>query len=148
MILQSYWNFPNGLFNYIQACIFSRLKLLFNFYVTRTVHRQDFGAKCNFTYHNGAPVTNILKNPSLYTIFKEPPCQIYCGSKPSGYQILNISYDNFAKFYCYTRLKFRVIAVFITTRNLDNDPESEWLHPKEQNNWLKGQAIKFKRYQK
>ena len=44
VILESYWNFPNGLFNYIQAYTFSRLKLLFNFYVKRTVHRQEFGA--------------------------------------------------------------------------------------------------------
>ena len=50
-----------GLFNYIQACIFSRLKLLFNFYVKRTVRRQDFGAKFNLTFHNGVPVADILK---------------------------------------------------------------------------------------
>ena len=50
-----------GLFNYIQACIFSRLKLLFNFYVKRTVRKQDFGAKFNLTFHNGAPVADILK---------------------------------------------------------------------------------------
>ena len=31
-----------------------------NFYVTRTVHRQDFGAK-TLHYHNGAPVADILK---------------------------------------------------------------------------------------
>ena len=42
----------------MQACIFSRLKLLFNFYVKRTVHRQDFGAKFNLTYHSGAPVAD------------------------------------------------------------------------------------------
>ena len=47
--------------NYIQACIFSRLKLLFNFYVKRTVGRQDFDAKFNLTYYNGAPVADILK---------------------------------------------------------------------------------------
>ena len=46
-ILQSYWNFPNRLFNNIQAYILSRLKLLFNFYVS---------AKFNLTCHNGAPV--------------------------------------------------------------------------------------------
>ena len=57
--LQSYWNFS---FSYIQACIFSRLKLLFNFYVKRTVRRQDFGAKFNLTYHNGTPVADILKD--------------------------------------------------------------------------------------
>ena len=34
--------------------------LLFNFYVKRTVHRQDFGAKFNLTYHNGTPVADIL----------------------------------------------------------------------------------------
>ena len=61
VILESYWNFPNGLFNYIQAYAFSRLKLLFNFYVKRTVHRQDFGAKFRLTYHNGASVEDILK---------------------------------------------------------------------------------------
>ena len=60
MILQSYWNFPNGLFSYVQACIFSRLKLLFNFYVKRTVHKQDFGAKFNLAYHNGVPIADIL----------------------------------------------------------------------------------------
>ena len=49
-MLQSNWNFPNGLFNYIQACIFSWLKLLFNFYVKRTAHRQEFGSKFNLTY--------------------------------------------------------------------------------------------------
>ena len=31
-ILQLHWTFPNGLFNYIQACIFSWFKLLFNVY--------------------------------------------------------------------------------------------------------------------
>ena len=46
-----------AIFNYIQACIFSRLKL-FNFYVKRTVRRQDFGAKFNLKYHNGAPVAD------------------------------------------------------------------------------------------
>ena len=60
-ILQSHSNFPNGLFSYIQAFIFSGLKLSFNFYVKRTVSRQAFGAKFNLTYHNGAPVANILK---------------------------------------------------------------------------------------
>ena len=38
------------------------MKLLFNFYVKRTVHRQDFGAKFNLAYHNGAPVADTLKN--------------------------------------------------------------------------------------
>ena len=61
-ILQSYWNFSDGLFNYIQAGIFSQLKLLFNFYVKRTVRRQHFGAKFNLTYHNGAPVLDILRH--------------------------------------------------------------------------------------
>ena len=41
--------------------IFSRLKSLFNFYVKRTAHRQDFGAKFNLTYHNGALAADILK---------------------------------------------------------------------------------------
>ena len=41
------------------------LNLLFNFYVKRTVHRQDFGAKFNLTYHNGAPVADIL-NKELF----------------------------------------------------------------------------------
>ena len=54
-----------GLFNYIQACIFSRLKLLFNFYVKRTVRSQDFGAKFNLTFHNGAPVADILNSSYL-----------------------------------------------------------------------------------
>ena len=35
------------------------MKLLFNFYVKRTVCRQDFDAKFNLTYHNGAPVVDI-----------------------------------------------------------------------------------------
>ena len=39
---------------------FSLCRLL-NFYVKRTVRRQDFGAKFNLTYHNGAPVEDILK---------------------------------------------------------------------------------------
>ena len=62
--IQRYYNrtgiFSDGLFNYMQACIFSRLKLLFNFYVKRTVRRQDSGAKFNLTYHNGAPVADTL----------------------------------------------------------------------------------------
>ena len=60
-ILQSYWDFPDALFNHIQAGIFSRLNPLFNFYVKRIVDRQTFGAKFNLTYHNGAPVADILK---------------------------------------------------------------------------------------
>ena len=51
----------NEQFNYIKACIFCRLKLLFNIYVKRTVRRPDFGAKFNLTFHNGAPVADILK---------------------------------------------------------------------------------------
>ena len=58
---ESCWNFSDGLFSCIQACMFSRLKLLLNFYVKRTVRRQDFGAKFNLTYHNGAGVADILK---------------------------------------------------------------------------------------
>ena len=61
MILQSYWNFPNGLFKYIQACNYSRLKLSFHFYVKRTVHRQEFGAKLSLTTHSDALVVDILK---------------------------------------------------------------------------------------
>ena len=38
-----------------------QLKLLFNLYVKRTVHRQNFGTKLNLTNHNGAPVADILK---------------------------------------------------------------------------------------
>ena len=38
----------------------SGLKLLFNFYVKRTVNRQDFAAKFNFTNQNGASVADIL----------------------------------------------------------------------------------------
>ena len=41
-------------------CVFSRLKLLFNFYANKTVRRQDFGAK--FNHHNGAPAAEILKS--------------------------------------------------------------------------------------
>ena len=65
--IQQYYNrtgifqMDYGLFNYIQACIFSQLKWLFNFYVKRTVRRQDFGAKFNLTFHNGTPVVDILK---------------------------------------------------------------------------------------
>ena len=40
---------------------FSRLRRHLNFYVKRTVYGQDFGAKFNLTYHNGAPVADILK---------------------------------------------------------------------------------------
>ena len=60
LIQRWYWNFSDGLLNYIQACIFSRLKLCFNFRVKRTVRRQDFGAKFNLTYDNRAPVADIL----------------------------------------------------------------------------------------
>ena len=55
-LIRRYYN-RVGIFRWIiklrtvQACIFSRLKLLFNFYVKRTVRRQDFGAKFNLTYH-------------------------------------------------------------------------------------------------
>ena len=48
-ILQLHWTFPNGLFIYVQACIFSWFKLFFNVYAERTVHRQDFLAP-NLTY--------------------------------------------------------------------------------------------------
>ena len=48
---------------------FLPIELLFNFYVKKTVRRQDFGAKFNLTYHNGAPVADILK--SQYQIFLE-----------------------------------------------------------------------------
>ena len=49
-----FWDtlYKMNLFNYMQACIFSRLKLLFNFYAKRTIRRKDFGAKFNLTYHN------------------------------------------------------------------------------------------------
>ena len=60
-ILQFHWNVPNGLFNYIQAYIFCWLKLLFNFYAKRTVHRQGFGAKFNLSY----PVMELLSRTSL-----------------------------------------------------------------------------------
>ena len=50
--------------------MFSRLKLLFNFYVKRTVSRQDFGAKFNLTYHNGAPVADILERRLTKTLRK------------------------------------------------------------------------------
>ena len=69
-ILQSQRNFPNGLFNYIQACSYSRLKLLFNLYVKRTVRRQDFGAKLNLTNHNGAHVADILNCLLLKSIYR------------------------------------------------------------------------------
>ena len=46
--------------HYIQVCILFLLKLMFNFYVKRTVRRQDFAAKFNLTYHKGAPVADIL----------------------------------------------------------------------------------------
>ena len=57
---------------YIQACIFSRLTLLFNFYVKRTVRRQDFGSKFNTTYHNGALVADILNDLSLNAVDQGP----------------------------------------------------------------------------
>ena len=89
VILQSHWNFSDGLFNYIQACIFSRLKLLFNFYVKRIVRRQDFGAKFNLTYHNGAPVADILKverefYSNYYCVFlniKDISCLLVVGTQ-------------------------------------------------------------------
>ena len=64
-LIQRYYN-HTGIFQMdysiaYRLAFFSRLKLL-NFYVKRTVHRQDFGAKFNFTYHNGAPVADILNN--------------------------------------------------------------------------------------
>ena len=31
-----------------------------NFYARKTVHKQDFGAKFNLSYHDGAPVADIL----------------------------------------------------------------------------------------
>ena len=69
-----------GLFNHIQSCIFCRLKLLFNFYVKRTVRRQDFGAKFNLAYHNGTPVADILKHPK--SKIKNPfPWYIYRGKR-------------------------------------------------------------------
>ena len=34
---------------------------MFNFYVKMTVRRQDFGAKFNLIYHNGALVAAFLK---------------------------------------------------------------------------------------
>ena len=52
-MLQSHWNFPNGLFNYIQAW---------------TVHWQDFGTKFNLTNHNGAPVADIFKSDLNQTV--------------------------------------------------------------------------------
>ena len=54
-----------GLFSYIQACIFSGLKLLCNFHVKRTVRRQDFGTKFNLTFHNGASIADIVKEIKL-----------------------------------------------------------------------------------
>ena len=61
-------DFPNGLFDYIQTCIFSRLKLLSNIHVKRTVHKQDFGAKFNLAYHNGAHVWDILNCENMSCI--------------------------------------------------------------------------------
>ena len=60
-----HWNFLNGLFNYIQACNYFRLKLLFNFYAKRTVHRQNFGA----------PIEDMLKLFQLQYV--AIPCFIY-----------------------------------------------------------------------
>ena len=33
-----------------------------------TVHRQDFGAKFNLTYHNGAPISDILKQKNMTNV--------------------------------------------------------------------------------
>ena len=47
---------------YVQEeCAAARRANNLNFYVKRTVHTQDFGAKVNLTYHNGAHVADILK---------------------------------------------------------------------------------------
>ena len=43
--------------------------MLFNFYVKRTVHRQDSGVKFNLAYHNGAPVADILNDLFICTIY-------------------------------------------------------------------------------
>ena len=48
-ILQSYWNFADDYSVTCKLAFFSRLKFLFNFYVKRNVHRQDFGAKFTHT---------------------------------------------------------------------------------------------------
>ena len=44
------------------------MKGLIQFFVKTTVHRQDFGAKFNFTYHNGTPVADIPKRFSTVTL--------------------------------------------------------------------------------
>ena len=88
IIIQCYYN-RTGIFqtNYSinTICIFFRLELLSNFYVKRTVHRQDFGAKSCLTCHNGVPVADILKVMYLYV-----KCMIefVALEKESGYQKL------------------------------------------------------------
>ena len=81
--------FSDGLFNYIQACMFLRLKLLFNFYVERTAHRKDFGTKFNFTYHNGLPVADILKH--LYEQITQQDDMIECKPEERSNNYLYIS---------------------------------------------------------
>ena len=46
---------------YYNRTVSSQLTLLLNFYVKMTVRREDFGAKFNIIYHNGAPVADIFK---------------------------------------------------------------------------------------
>ena len=68
---------------------FSRLKLLSNFYIKKTAHRQDFGVKFDLTYHNGVPVADILKQPlvnskmSLTSTINGPPNEIEMSFKYS-----------------------------------------------------------------
>ena len=50
---------------------YSRLKLLFNLYVNRTVQRQDFVAELNLVNRNGAHVGDVLKSKEL-PIFNFP----------------------------------------------------------------------------
>ena len=108
VILQSYWNFPNGLFNYIKDCIFSRLKLLFNFYVKRTVHRQDFGAKFNVTYRNGAPVEDILKANSFYKSLLQKSDYLYDGARIMDYTVLGSSrHNDFISFFQNSEITHR-----------------------------------------
>ena len=52
---------------------FLPIEVVVNFYVKRTVRKQDFGAKFNLTCYNGAPVVDMLKavkRPLLVPLIK------------------------------------------------------------------------------
>ena len=85
----------------IQLYTSLQLKLLFNCYVRRTVHRQDFGPKFNLTCPISTPFTDIY-NCLLHLYFCKKdfsngfPCIIYC-NYTSRYYIISFYFYTFAK---------------------------------------------------